>query len=123
MFQVSNNHFMSSKYFIWDLHPSICLQDFSKLRSTFSDINGNSRFPRIIFISWNYLILKLENSKILKNLKGLCLYLLMVFNYYWGPLVIGGDGATWISIISPPFLVYIYIYTHQPLEQSTPKLT
>ena len=62
---------------------------------------------------------------ILINPKGPCIYLLMGFNDYLGPLA-QVDGATSINTISlvnvdvGSFSPYIYIY--QPLEQSTLKL-
>ena len=54
---------------------------------------------------------------ILINPKGPCIYLLMGFNDYLGPLVnVEGVTLTWM------WGVFLPIYINQPLGQSTPKL-
>ena len=83
----------------------------------------NSLIPKIINLSF------FQRSKpcaiILINPRGACIYLLMGFNDYLGPLV-NVDGVTSISTIS---LVDVdvesfssYIYINQLLGHNTPKL-
>ena len=62
---------------------------------------------------------------ILINPKGPCIYLLMGFNDYLGPLV-NVEGATSIStilLVDIDVESFLYINLYQPLGQSTPKLS